>query len=711
MPRHKRRSSGSSHHPPKQRPTATASDIADLVPPAAIAKRLGDEFAFLPTAKELERRYQLMSKQLAQYGAPFDDQCTSSSASPCWLLDHQGPWNNAINHGGIELRCHLPGRLYLSMVPLSLQVAPTLRLIETTTTLLAVLWLLNNHRCIENVKINADIAFGILSRPFFSLVHFRAQVRHLQMIAWLPFDEKSDNDDLFKLALTDTRSLETLTLSGMALTDIATSNIADALARNESSLTYVSIRGIRVLRDTLEALLTTLHNCRRLKSLDLGFKVSCPGVLEPLEELLELNRDLEEFRYELNGPVRFPFNVLVKNRTLKTLSVGKEIFDEEDIGGLANTLTRNKRLRFLGISFCPLENLIAAWSAFSAGIASNTTLRELDMQRSDLNDMGAGFLAEALKINTTLQKLNVATGKLSANAAQWIAKTLLTNTSLQELRIGRVMGEKEDLAILLDVLQDPRVSHRVFRYYTRRQLPTLIKLMRQKCRQTEVHISGTEEVPPELASYFFFVLRVQKQLTKLTIDLNSPLMLNQARYLAALFRTSITLTDVELCIQTKGPEISILAKSIRQSSSIQSLWVRSWEFDLQSADAFIEMIKGNRSITHLTIFRCNEETDHVIARLGEALDYNYAITGIDLFDPYHMRIVCFHFLPQLRHNYFRLTRAAAFFKGVLCDQESAEDFRKLALSESLLSRLKEDRDSSEEEIKAAITEKLARLTL
>ncbi|CAN7937982.1 unnamed protein product, partial [Ixodes hexagonus] len=681
-------------------------------PPAMIARRLGDEYGdFLPAAEELERRYQLMGKQLAQYGSPFDAECTSSRTSPCWLLDHQDAWNIAINRGGMELRCHKPDRLFLSMVPLSLNVTPTMRLVTTASTLLAALWLLNNHHCIEYVTVNADIVFGPLSQPFFTLVRFRAPVRHLQVMAWLPFDETKDNDDMFSLSFADIRSLESITLSGMALSDFATSNIAEALSWNDSHLTYVSLRAIHVLRDSLEALLSALHECRRIRTLDLGVESDCPGLLKPLEDLLESNRDLEEFRYELNGPVRFPFHTLFQNRTLKTLCVGKKLFDVDDIKDLANTLTRNKRLRLLGLSLCPLEDHRALWCIFAAGIANNVALRELDMQRSDITDVAASLFSEALKINKTLEKLNVATGKLPASAAKLLAESLLTNTSLQELRIGRVQGESEDLTGLFDILQDPRASRRVYRFYSVNQLPTLIKLTRQRCQQSEVQISGTDPVPQELASHFFFAIRMQKHLTKLNITLNTSLQPHCARYLASLIRKSVTLTDVDLCFETKSPEIIVLSEGIRQSSSVHRLEIGSWMFDVQSADAFIEMLKNSRSISHVTIFRSNEGTDDVIVRLGEALEDNHGLFGIDLFDAKNLQITCFPFLSELRRNYFRLTRAAAFFQGVLCDQESADDFRKLALSEALLERLGEDRESSEEEIKAAITERLARLSL
>ncbi|CAN7937981.1 unnamed protein product [Ixodes hexagonus] len=715
MPRNKpRRLSGSS------RATAHSSHAAEarrLEPPGTIARRLAAEFSnFLPAAEELERRYQLIGKQLAQYGSLFDAECTSSRTSPCWLLDHQDAWNTAINNGGVELRCHRQGRLFLSMVPLFLDMAPTLRLMETTSTLLAVLWLLNSHQCIEYANVNADVAFGVLSRPFFALVHFRAEVRRLHVTARLPFNATPSNDDLFSLSLGDIRSLESLTLNGTVLSQFATTNITRALASNDCTLTYVCLRGIYILRNSMEDLLSSLRECRRVKTLDLAIRVGCPGLLRSLEELIESTRDLEEFRYELNGPVRFPFHTLFKNRTLKILCVGEEIFDADDIRDLANTLNRNKRLRYLGISLCPLEDHLALWSIFTAGVVRNSTLKELDMQASEITDVAAGFLFEALKLNNTLEKLNAATGKLSANAAKLFAQLLLTNTSLQEIRIGRVEGEKAPLAELFNVLQDPLVSNRVVRVYTETQLATLIKLMRQRCQQKEVHVCGTHTVGSEpihfdLVSNFFFGLRVQKHLTYLTVSMNATLMSHSAHHLAFLFKNSVTLKDVDLYVATKSPEIKVICEGIRQSGSILRLRIREWFFDVQSADAFMEMLKENRSIYHLTLFRWNEGADYVIARLSEALDENHGIMAVDLFDQYDLRIMCFQMLPQLRRNFFRLSRAAAFLKGEARDQESADDFRRLALSEALMKRLKDDGESTEEEIKTVITEKLAKMRL
>ncbi|CAN7937980.1 unnamed protein product [Ixodes hexagonus] len=715
MPRNKpRRLSGSS------RALAHSSHAArarSLEPPGMIARWLGDEFSnFLPAEEELERRYQLIGKQLAQYGSVIDAKCTSSRTSPCWLLDHQDAWNSAINSGGVELRCHRQGRLFLSMVPLSLDVAPTLRLMEATSTLLAVLWLLNSHHCIEYVSLNADIAFGVLSRPFFALVRFRAEVRRLRVTAQLPFNARPCNDDMFALSLSDIRSLESLTLKGADLSQFATTNITEVLASNNFTLTHVCFRGILILRNSLENLLSALRQCRRIKTLDLAIRAGCPGLLRSLEDLIESTRDLTEFRYELNGPVRFPFHAVSKNRALKTLCVGEEIFDADDIKDLANTLNQNKRLRYLGISLCPLENHLTSWSVFTDGIVKNATLRELDMQASEITDVAAGFFFEALKRNKTLEKLNAATGTLSANAAKLFAQSLLTNTSLQEIRIGRVEGEMAPLAELFNVLQDPLVSNRVVRVYSQTQLATLIKLMRQRCQQKEVHVSGThtagsEPVHFDFVSSFFFALRVQKNLTYLTVSMKATLLSHSAHHLAFFFKNSVTLKDVDLYVATKSPEIKVICEGIRQSGSILRLRIREWFFDVQSADAFIDMLKKNRSIYHLTLFRWTGGADYVITRLSEALDENDGIMTVDLFDQHNMRIACLQMLPQLRRNFFRLSRAAAFLKGEARDQESADDFRKLALSEALMKRLNDDKESTEEEIKTAITEKLARMRL
>ncbi|CAN8003959.1 unnamed protein product [Ixodes hexagonus] len=676
--------------------------------PIALARRIWFAYSdILPTLQELERRYQLMGDYLDQHVSPFSAPCTFTDVAFCWLLNYQHSWNTMINRGGLELRCHSAGRLRLTTVPCHPLESPTLQLNRNVFNLLVVLWLVNNHECIDYVDINTDVAFGDLSLVFFRMVQLGCHHWRLKVVSWLETRVSPINDEFFTLALGDTFFLESLSLWGMDLAESSTDNLVRAFGFNEY-LSHVSLRSVSITKRSLEIVLSKLNECRGIKTLDLDFRIECPGLLRALEDMLASNRSIEELSYEIRGPVRFPFQALAKNRSLKILRVSNQVFDEDDINALADTLRRNRRLQTLSVAICPLEKGDALWSIFAAAVGVNTGLGKLDLRRAAVTDLAAGYLAEALRSNKTLQKLDVATDKLTGKGAMWLAESLRTNTTLQELHIGRLWEPMVDLAGFFRVLQDSRVSPRVYQFYGRAQLPALIKLLRERHKVRQVRISGAQECPPMLASLLFFAVRVQKSLTRLIIALATTLESHSARHLAILFKNCETLKDVDLNVHTESAEIKTLAAGVGQSKSISRLKVRSWSFDVQSAAAFVEMLKRNTSIIHLTVFRSNEETNHLLMTLNDVFEGNYTLLDIELFENDHSRIPCSLLLPHLRLNYFRVTRAAAFFEGVFSGQRAADDFRRLALTRPLMDRLKENTESSEEEIMAGIIEMLAR---
>ncbi|CAN8023162.1 unnamed protein product [Ixodes persulcatus] len=677
--------------------------------PTMLIARIWLEYSnILPTLEELDRRFQLMENRLNQYYTPCFASCTSSDVNHCWLMNFQHSWNILINPGGLELRCHSPGRLCFTVIPLVVQESHTEALNMDVFNLLVALWLVNNHKCIDFVDINTDNVFGDLSRVFFRMVQLGWHHQRLKVVSWLATRESAINDEFLALALGGTFSLDSLSLWGMDLTESSTSELVRAFGFNQF-LSHVSLRSVSVTKRCMENILSKLHACRGIKTLELDFRIGCPGLLISLEEMLSLNRNIEDLSYEINSPVRFPFEALAKNRCLKKLRVGKQVFDEDDIKALADTLWRNKRLRTLSVAICPLEKGDVLWRIVAAAIGANAGLKELDLRRSAITDQTAGYLADALKSNRTLKKLDVTTDTLAAKAATYLAESLRTNTTLEELRFGRVWGPMTELAGLFQVIKNPGVSTRVYQFYSRDQLPALIKLLRERCQLPEVHISGALECPALLATMLFFAVRVQKHLTRLSISLATNLESHSARHLAILFSSCKTLKDVNLNVLTRSAEIMTLADGIGQSGSISRLRIRSWLFDFQSADAFLQMLKNNNSVIYLTIYRSNKETNHLIIRLREVFEGNYSLLEIELFDDEHVRIVCPLLFPYLRLNYYRLTRAAGFFEGAYTSERAAGDFRRLAFSRPLMNKIKDNTESSEEEIMAAIKEMLARL--
>ena len=69
-------------------------------------------------------------------------------------------------------------------------------------------------------------------------------------------------------------------------------------------------------------------------------------------------------------------------------------------------------------------------------IMGPSSLQELDLSEYGMDDKGAKYLAEALKINTSLQELDFRINQIGEKGAKYLAEELKVNTSLQKLSLG-----------------------------------------------------------------------------------------------------------------------------------------------------------------------------------------------------------------------------------------------------------------------------------
>ncbi|KAM7283836.1 hypothetical protein ISCGN_000941 [Ixodes scapularis] len=659
----------------------------------------------LPSADELLRRLNMKKQQLANQDCPFDDPCTACDGRSCWLLNYQGPWNELLNPGGPELRCYAPGRLFLTTLPLPPPELPAVAEADYVGNVLVVLWLLNNHRCIDRIHINTDVMFGDIAEVFYRLVQLGPHFKLIKMVRWLQTEEAKMNDEVLTLTLANTRNLESLTLSGPVLSQFAMANLCQVFFLNEN-IGHVSLTNVTMSAQCAQVILAALNECQNLKNVDIDFRIAIPGVPKALTDLLTRNTSIQKLSYLVDTAIRFPFKALSRNRTLKMLCVGRFLCDEEDIGSLGYMLRRNKHLQVLSVPVCTSERHTEQWFPFLEGLKESVGLVELDLHRSIISDEIAGPLAAALRVNTTLCKVNVGTNNLTGKAAKCFTEVLITNTVLKELWLGRLDGKMTEFADLYRLLEQPGVSERVYAQFCPALMAMLIRLLRENRRLPEINIAGTEPSPPELVNLLLFTIKADLTLTSLKLSLVTNLSSRSAQSLAILFKDSKVLKTVELSMTVMSLEIQLLSEGLQESTSILKLRVRSWCFDENSTSDFIKMLKKNRYIVHLILFKPRVETVDVVKKLLEALEDNYTLLTIDLFDDNFSRVMNFDILPLLCRNYCRVTRAAAFLQGTLADQEAADDFRNLALSTPLLERVREATESSEEDITAAITKKL-----
>jgi len=140
------------------------------------------------------------------------------------------------------------------------------------------------------------------------------------------------------------------------------------------------------------------------------------------------NRDIEDDGASQLG------NALIQNKSLTELDLGK--CGISSAKGLAKGLAQNGTLVKLMLCSNYLISDDGA-SALGTALATNISLRELDIRDCPIVSLGAQGLARGLAQNTALRSLNVGKNFIGPQGAAGFGLTLQTNQVLQALNFGR----------------------------------------------------------------------------------------------------------------------------------------------------------------------------------------------------------------------------------------------------------------------------------
>ncbi|XP_054457252.1 leucine-rich repeat-containing protein 45 isoform X1 [Anoplopoma fimbria] len=127
---------------------------------------------------------------------------------------------------------------------------------------------------------------------------------------------------------------------------------------------------------------------------------------------------------------------LFGNTTVKVLDLKGNNLRSTGAEVLGKLLARNKTLRRLVLEWNALGVWDEAFSLFCEGLASNSTLTQLDLRNNQINHHGAAELALALKRNTAVQALDLRWNNIGLLGGRTLLEALLKNNTLVQLEMA-----------------------------------------------------------------------------------------------------------------------------------------------------------------------------------------------------------------------------------------------------------------------------------
>jgi Ran GTPase-activating protein (RanGAP) involved in mRNA processing and transport len=258
-------------------------------------------------------------------------------------------------------------------------------------------------------------------------------------------------------AISSNTLLEELYLSGHELAPQGLQAFADCLAMN-STLKHLSLGSEKLGDAAVKTLCAGLaRNAQSaLQSWDLEFKSLGVEGASAIAELLKTNTGLKTLTLSRNQIGDAGVEQLVAGWSENAQASVTEL-QATDVGitgaGLDHLASLMEKehcsLQTLQLSFNALES---ASSEFFDALATNKSLKKLQLKESKLTDEHVADLAAALKLNTTLEEVDLSDNELTQAACAALANGLRENRGLRILRLNNNKCLDEGAVLLADVL-------------------------------------------------------------------------------------------------------------------------------------------------------------------------------------------------------------------------------------------------------------------
>ena len=171
-----------------------------------------------------------------------------------------------------------------------------------------------------------------------------------------------------------------------------------------------------------------------------------------LSEILKTNKTIKTlvlYISSLTGGIKEVSEALFTNTTIEQLAFWSVVLTDEDIIYLSNLLTLSKTLKELHVSSCNVTDNGVRY--ICEGLNKNQTLTKLNIGGNDqITSVSTSAIAELIETTTSMIELRLYHTSLNDEDIKTICKSLTKNTTIQTLYLSR---RHEDICKNLDSYQ------------------------------------------------------------------------------------------------------------------------------------------------------------------------------------------------------------------------------------------------------------------
>lgn len=195
--------------------------------------------------------------------------------------------------------------------------------------------------------------------------------------------------------------------------------------------------------DTQESVLAQLHDTRTVTGsirLDLSGQSITVDTCSVLARVLQNDTVFTEIILSdcmlSEEGVKMLLNGLCSNTTVKVLDLKGNNMRGTGAEALGQLLVRNKVLRRLVLEWNALGMWEEGFAVFCEGLASSTSLTQLDLRNNQINHQGAAELCVALKRNSNLQELDLRWNNMGLLGGRSLLEAMQQNRTLTKLELA-----------------------------------------------------------------------------------------------------------------------------------------------------------------------------------------------------------------------------------------------------------------------------------